>query len=61
MMMTLQRLAVLKTRADGAPASKQAELMVQFGVAVARRKRERGPTKLARRLRRGFSLGRGTY
>ncbi|WP_422058627.1 hypothetical protein [Sphingomonas sp.] len=61
MMMTLQRLDALKKRADNAPASMQPALMVEFGVAVARRKRERGPNKLARRLRRGFSLGRGTY
>lgn len=61
-MMTLTHLGALKARVADAPASMKAALLVELGVAVARRNRERGPSKLARRLRRRQQLGRaGTY
>lgn len=61
-MMTMRRLGALKARVVNAPASMQSALVIELGVALGRRRRERGPSKLARRLRRRQQHGRpGTY
>lgn len=56
MMMTLRRLAVLAARADGM-GGMFAENLAAFGAALDQRAVERGPSKLARRLRRKRHLG----
>ena len=55
MMMTLRRLAPLVARASETSAT--SDDVVSLGVALAKRRRERGPSKLARRLRRKHALG----
>lgn len=56
-MITIRQLQTLKVRALGAPEAMQASLLCQLGVAMTRRTQERGPSKLARRLRRKQQLG----
>lgn len=55
MMMTLRRLAPLIARV--AQNSATSDDVVSLGVALAQRRRERGPSKLARRMRRKHALG----
>lgn len=58
MMMTMCRLAAMKARVDTAPDAMKAGLMVELGVALKRRERERAPSKRGRRMRRRVTLGR---
>lgn len=55
-MMTLRRLAPLIARATETFSTSTD--VVRLGVALAQRRRERGPSKLSRRLRRNVELGR---
>lgn len=56
-MITLRVLRAQMARVEAAPEGLRATLMLQLSGMVDRRKRARGPSKLARRLRRKQELG----
>lgn len=56
-MITLRILRAQMGRVQVAPDAMRETLMLQLASMIDRRKRQRGPSKLARRLRRKQELG----